>query len=215
MRIISLIIFITLSFYADAQELGNLPSGWEFVNERPGIKVFTRTPENSSIKELKILVDMIGDMDTLMNIVNDANGFQSWVYKCADSERVLPPEGFTSAYAATTDFPFPMSDRELVAKTKQWIDDDGKLHSHTVCAADAIPIKSGVVRIETYDAKWVVEKIDDSKIHIDYTSSVDPGGNIPTWMINMAITSGPIKTFEKLIKKVEGKCSFRTSSLTE
>jgi len=185
---------------------------WNFVNEKPGLKIYTRTPENSQIKELRILVEMTGNMDTLMNIVNDASNFQSWVYKCAGSEKVSPPDGYTSAYAATTDFPFPMSDRELVAKTKQWIDDDGKLHSHTICAADAIPEKRGVVRISSYEAMWIVEKIGNDKIHIDYTSAVDPGGNIPTWIINMAITSGPIKTFEKLMEQVEKKCTNRNAS---
>lgn len=176
---------------------------WNFVNEKPGIKVYTRTPDNSSIKELRILVDLEGNIDTLMKVVNDATNFKTWVYKCADSETVTPPEGYSSAYAATSDFPFPMSDRELVAKIHQWYDEDGKLHSHSVSTPDAIPLKPGIVRIKSYEANWIVEQLDENRIHIDYTSVVDPGGHIPTWVINLAITAGPIKTFEKLIKQVK------------
>lgn len=197
------IIFVLFSSVLHGQDQMDGEPAWNFVNERPGIKVYTRTPINSSIKELRILVDLEGDIDTLMKVVYDASNFGTWVYKCADSEIVPAPEGYSSAYAATSDFPFPMSDRELVAVSHQWYDDEGRLHARSISAPDAIPLKPGIVRIKSYEANWVIEKIAENKIHIDYTSSVDPGGQIPTWVINLAITAGPIKTFEKLIKQVK------------
>ena len=199
-----LVISQDVSSMVDASDTLNEET-WELSSEKPGIKVYTRIPENSNIKELRIKVDLKGDMDTLLNIVNDANNFGSWVYKCADSSPVTPPEGYNMAYAATTDFPFPMSDRELVAYSKQWLDEKGRIHTHTICAPDAIPVKSGIVRIQAYEARWLIEQVDEENIHVDYVSFVDPGGHIPAWIINLALTAGPMKTFEKLIDQVEKK----------
>lgn len=197
------LLFVLLPFIVLAQNSAHLDATWEFVNEKPGLKVYTRSPVHSSIKELRIKVELTGHIDTLMSIVNDANHFGNWVYKCSDSERVIAPDGYSNAYAATTDFPFPMADRELVAKSKQWIDQDGRYHTHTLCAADEIPNKSGIVRIQNYESRWIIEQLEEGKLIIDYVSSVDPGGKIPTWVVNLAITSGPIKTFERLIELVE------------
>lgn len=195
------------AFTAFSQGDNSSEIAWDFVNEKPGIMVYTRTTESSSIKELRILADFDGQIDTLLNILNDAKNYGNWVYKCAGSESINPGEGFNTAYSAITDFPFPMSDRELVAKSNQWRDSQGRLIQHTVCAADEIPKKSGIVRIQEYEAMWVIEQSDKNKIHVEYISTVDPGGNIPAWVVNLAITTGPIKTFEKLIQEVGARSS--------
>lgn len=199
-----ILVFIGFTCFAQG-DTADLP--WDLATEKPGIKVYTRTPESSSIKELRILADFEGQMDTLLSILNDAHNYGTWVYKCTKSEPITPAEGFNTAYSAITDFPFPMSDRELVAKSNQYKDEQGRLIQHTVCAADDIPKKSGVVRIQAYEAKWVIEQKDASNIHVEYVSTVDPGGNIPAWVVNLAITAGPIKTFEKLMKQVGERSS--------
>lgn len=193
-----MLLIASIAFSQGAKEDNN----WEFVVEKPSIKVYTRTTNTSDIKELRILADFDGQIDTLLLILNEATNYPSWVYKCAKSEPISPGEGYNTAYSAISDFPFPMSDRELVAKSNQWKDEEGRLIQQTVSAAEDIPIKPGIVRIKDYSAKWIMEQTDTNTIHVEYISTVDPGGNIPTWIINLALTTGPIKTFEKLMKQV-------------
>jgi len=180
-----------------------IESTWNFVDEEENIKVFTRKPESSSIKELRILAEVEGNMDTLIHIVNDAFNFGNWVYKCNASASLEVPDEYTVAYTATTDFPFPLSDRELVVLGKQWIDEDGRYKTHSVSAPDYTPQVKGKVRISHYESRWTIEKAKDNKIYVDYICSVDPGGNIPNWVTNLAITAGPIKTFNKLLELVK------------
>lgn len=200
-------LLLLATFVGFAQHDDATQSEWDFVAEKTNIKVYTRTTETSDIKELRILADFDGQIDTLLNILNDANNYGTWVYKCSKSEPIIPGEGYNTAYSAITDFPFPMSDRELVAKSNQYKDEYGRLIQHTVNAGKDIPEKSGVVRIKNYEAKWIMEQIDTNRIHVEYVSSVDPGGNIPAWVVNLALTTGPIKTFEKLMKQVGERSS--------
>jgi len=205
LKFLSTFLSLFLAFTIVAQDNVTTQPAWDFVAEKPGIKVYTRTTNASSFKEIRIKADMEGQIDTLQSIVNDAINYESWVYKCSGGVSIKPTEGFNTAYAAITDFPFPMSDRELVAKSKQWQDDEGRLHSHTFSAPDDIPLKPGIVRIRDYEAKWVMEQIDENRIHVEYISKVDPGGNIPAWVVNLAITAGPIKTFEALMRQVKSR----------
>jgi len=184
LKILSIFLSLFIALSVVAQDSATTQPAWDFVAEKPGIKVYTRTTKTSSIKEIS-------------------------------GEPIEPTEGFNTAYAAITDFPFPMSDRELVAKSKQWKDDDGRLHSHTFSAPDDIPLKSGVVRIRDYEAKWVMEQVDTNRIHVEYISKVDPGGNIPAWVVNLALTAGPIKTFEALMKQVKSRSSHTEASTSK
>ncbi len=176
---------------------------WCLVEQEANIKIFTRLSDSTNLKELRILVEMTGDVDTLRYIINDANNFGDWVYKCSKSAPLEVPDGYQSAYVATTDFPFPLTDRELVAISKQWIDDEGRFITYGVSAHEYIPPNEDMVRISHYESKWQIEKLEDNKIFIDYQSSVDPGGRIPNWVVNLAITTGPLKTFTMLSKLVE------------
>ncbi len=200
-----LLTFIGFTASAQVTEATDIP--WDLVSEQPNIKVYTRTPDDSSIKELRIIAEFEGKMDTLMHLLNYANNYTSWVYKCASAESIGVPDGYSTAYSAITDFPFPLSDRELVAKSNQWLDDHGRLIQHSISAANDIPLKDGIVRIESYEATWVLDQIESNKIHVEYVSSVDPGGNIPAWVVNLAITTGPIKSFAALMKQVKNRCS--------
>lgn len=189
-----------------AQQNDTLQSNWDFATEKDNIKVFTRSSDKSSIKELRILVEMNGNIDTLHNAISNAYGFTDWVYKCKSGAPLATPDGYTLSYIAVTDFPFPMSDRELIVKSKQWVDEHGRYRTHSVADPTVLPEDNDLVRINHYEANWIIEKVGE-KILIEYQSSVDPGGNIPVWVVNLALTTGPIKTFSKLIKLVEEQSS--------
>ena len=73
---------IFTSFIAFGQVHSESTVAWDLSSEKPGLKVYTRTPENGTIKELRILADFEGQIDTLLTILNDAENYTTWVYKC-------------------------------------------------------------------------------------------------------------------------------------
>ena len=43
----------------------------------------------------------------------------------------------------------------------------------------------------------------NSMLKADYFIQVDPGGQIPAWVVNLVSTQGPYETFKNLIERVE------------
>jgi len=207
-----LIIFTILPSLCFAQQNDKSQSDWNFVTEKNNIKVYTRSSDQSNIKELRILVELTGNIDTLFNLINNSHVYSDWVYKCKTSAPLATPEGYTFAYVLVTDFPFPMYDRELIVKSKQWVDEQGRYRTHSVSEPAALPKNNKMVRIDLYESNWTIEKIGE-KIFIEYQSTVDPGGNIPAWVVNLGLTTGPIKTFTKLIELTEGRSSIAEFSV--
>jgi hypothetical protein len=54
------------------------------------------------------------------------------------------------------------------------------------------------LRIEISQGSWIFKKIDDNRVEVIHQFMSDPGGNIPKWIVNMFIVSGPYKTLENL-----------------
>jgi hypothetical protein len=61
-----------------------------------------------------------------------------------------------------------------------------------------LPPKPHFIRVPYSVATWHVIPVPGNKIKIDYTFSLDPGGSIPSWLVNLTIATGPYKSFLKL-----------------
>jgi START domain-containing protein len=175
---------------------------WELVKDEGNIQVYTRKPENAKLKELRIIAEFKINIDTLLKVLNDANQYTDWVYKCNESKVISTINKEEFYYYATTDLPFPATDRDLVVLCRQWVDNNGIVYSQSVAKPGLIPNVNGFVRIQNYESKWKITPLKNGVIHIDYKAVSDPGGSIPAWIINMAMTTGPLKTMKQLEKVV-------------
>jgi hypothetical protein len=69
--------------------------------------------------------------------------------------------------------------------------------------AGFVPVKEDIVRIATSKGEWVITPIAKGKIKVLYTLLVDPGGNIPAWLINMLAAQGPMDSFQGLKQQLK------------
>jgi hypothetical protein len=74
---------------------------------------------------------------------------------------------------------------------------------HSVGLPDYKPEVEDIVRIRAFESSWEITPNNDGTVYIDYTAKTDPGGNIPAWIINLGIATGPVKTMEKLAEVVQ------------
>lgn len=51
----------------------------------------------------------------------------------------------------------------------------------------------------------MVQAIGADRVKIDYTFSASPGGELPAWLVNMAASTGPYQSFQKLRQKLEAE----------
>ena len=176
---------------------------WQLVKEKGNLKIYTRKSVHSDIKELRIITTMKASIEDFVDALNDADSYKVWVYKCESSKLVEKVSDSELYYQVETDFPFPMSDRDLVAYTKQEFDEHGVFYSNTIATPNKQPKEKGVVRINLFESHWKVIPQNDGSVYIDYNSKVDPAGNIPQWIVNLGLTVGPVKSMERFTEFVE------------
>lgn len=184
---------------------GNLAGqSWEFVKERDGIKVYTRSEENTSLKSYRGETDLHTTMEKISTVIGSIQSFDWW----EEGIRELKVLGYEKEkfikYYLIYDVPWPFTDRDLCVEAK--ITNDPVTGIRTVRATPIpglVPEKPDLVRITNYWQQWTMQSEGNGMIHLVLEGSVDPGGAIPSWIVNMVITETPLNIMRNVQKQVE------------
>ncbi len=181
-----------------------IDEGWELKREKGGIKVYLKEAEDSDIKELKFETELEASLSSLAAILTDVAGFDDWVYASVKSETITKLSDTEVIYYTEIDFPWPMSNRDLVLHSKFWQDPHTlAIHSQSYSVHEKMPEVDGNVRMKKCDLHWIFTPIGNGRVKLNYFLSSDPGGGIPAWMINLAADQGPLLTMVKFKEEIE------------
>ncbi|NNE29580.1 MAG: hypothetical protein HKN16_08080 [Saprospiraceae bacterium] len=199
-------ILLLISLFLFSPEVGDDPSGaWELVNKDEGISVFTRLSEDNPIKAVRIEMNLFAEMETLDSVLNDVPGYLNWVYKCELAKRLETVSENEFYYYTESDFPFPISDRDLVVHSVQKITEQGKhVQSVSRSAPAKFPIQKGIIRINEFESSWDIRDLNNGTLQIQYEAQTDPGGYLPAWVVNLGVGVAPMKTM-KALREVLGQ----------
>lgn len=181
-------------------------SEWELVTKEEDIEVFSRTRENATIKEIRITCEVKSSMDHMIDFLSNVPLYVDWVYKCDKSFLIKEESSNEFSYYISLDFPFPFDDRDLVINSKHWVDPtSGIYYSHSVTGDYASYTDEVYVHIYDFESQWNITPNPNGMLSIDYTAYSNPGGDIPIWLVNLAIAKGPLQTMKRFIQLVESE----------
>jgi hypothetical protein len=94
-----------------------------------------------------------------------------------------------------TDFPWPVSDRDLICNFKVSQDSMTKIVSFIKTGIpEYLPEKTPYVRIRNFESKYRLVPLRRDSVIVELEMKVDPGGDIPKWLINANIVMAPYKS---------------------
>jgi START domain len=197
MIFISLLLVLKLS-PASAQ------SDWKLRTEKEGIKIYTSAVPDSKVKAVKVEADFNATASQMVALVMDVKNSTDWVYHLKSAmliKQVSPSELY---YYSEVNLPWPVANRDFVAHLMVTQNPDTKVVTIDGPAVQGFfPIKKGIVRIGDSNGKWVITPSGNDEIRVEYTIHVDPGGSLPSWLVNMFATEGPLKIFENIKSQLQ------------
>jgi hypothetical protein len=150
-------------------------------------------------------------MSQLVAVILDLDACDEWVYKSKSNillKRVSPSELY---YYSEVEVPWPAQNRDFIAHLIVKQNSKNKIVTvDAPCDPDMVPKKKDIVRIPKSSGRWTLIPGGKNLVHIEYELAVDPGGNIPAWLVNMFATKGPLETFKKLKLQVQ-KPAYKTA----
>ncbi len=177
---------------------------WTLKSNKSGLDIYTKTVTASGLKGIKVKGSLPATLSQMVALIMDVDASAEWVYATKSSKLLKKISDKELYYYSEVELPWPLSNRYFIAHLT--VSQNEKTKVVTIIGPtipDYLPTTEGVVRVSHSYGKWVLSSLNKNNTHIEYTLEVDPGGNIPVWLVNLFSTSGPTHSFKKMATRVQ------------
>lgn len=196
-KLIVFLFFSLLSTGAQAQ------TNWTLKKEQHGIQVYTANSDNSAYKSVRVVCTVKARPSQVIALLLDINKLPRWVYSTKESHLVKLVKPNELLTYSRVDVPWPCDDRDYVSHLTIAQPSANTVTIESHAEPNAVPLNSGVVRVQKSTAHWEITSLPGGVSKIEYTLSFDPAGAVPAWLTNMFVTKGPMETFTNLVASVD------------
>jgi hypothetical protein len=183
--------------------IGQKNQDWILKNNKDGVKVYYR--KTTDVHEVKLTSSIETRMSGIIQLFSEVENYPHWGYRIVESKLLKKISDREQYYYAKIDFPWPLSDRDLIMHTFLEQDSTTKIITAKSKATPGfLPENKDIVRIKTCNTTWKLHPGTSGWMYIEYFIYSNPGGNIPDWAINLGIDVGPretIKNIRDILKK--------------
>lgn len=196
----SLIVFLFIFSVFSTQA----KNPWTLSKDDNGIQVFVRSLPHSPIKSFKGEVVISSRLTPLVALLEDSAALPRWMYK-TQSAKTLKEVNQTTAYVyAVTDMPWPVLDRDSISLAKLTQNKQSKQVLITLeSAPNYIKKNPKLLRIKKLQGQWIFQPLGKGMTKVIYEMHVDPGGNLPKWLVNALSVDMPFYTLNNLRREVK------------
>lgn len=179
--------------------------GWEFMEDKEGIKTYRKTYPNSPVKGVGGEAEIDAPIGKILWVLMDHAHKSEWIDKFKEARTLEETSPLTHIQFAAFSMPFPVSDREFVYSYDFKVDSDLNavvVDVKSVETDKAPPVREGAVRGEIVDGRYIlIPEGDKTFVQAEYLA--DAKGSLPTWIVNMVQKHWPFKTLDALRRQVK------------
>ncbi|RAK68306.1 START domain-containing protein [Hymenobacter edaphi] len=193
--VLSLVGPVTAPLPAQAAAL----ESWRLETNKNGIQVYSRHSPDSRFKEIRVHCEMPGTLAQLVALYTDVDNYTQVISNTKRARLLRRVSETELYYYLESQMPRPVANRDVVMHLQfQYAPAERQLIIHTNSVGGMVAPQADIVRVPSWTGQWTVRQITDSRLQIAYTFRVDPGGELPTWLINMIAPVAPYNSFMKL-----------------
>ena len=173
---------------------------WEYIHTKENVEVYRRDVANSELIAVKGRTVLPYARSEVLSLMIDHTRRHLWVDRLDSIERIKIYDGKLDAVSYyKVDLPWPVSDRDFVVRTRIWYEPKtDAIMSETRSVEGIKPEQRSYVRAFSHQSTVSLKKASDNETHIEVIASIDPRGNLPTWLVNYLQTKWAHVTLTRL-----------------
>jgi len=177
---------------------------WTLSKQENGIAVYVRDIQGSSLQSFKGVMTIPARLTTLVAVLDDTKIYPQLFHNCK-SAKLLKKIGDDQAFNYfVTSMPWPVENRDSVVHSVLKQDKNTKKVTISIGSkSEMVAIRPNMTRIKKMSGYWSFEPSKDGKVKITYELGADPGGELPTWLVNALVVDIPFNTLSNLRKLVQ------------
>lgn len=174
----------------------------ETYEEDLDIRVFTREVANSELKEFKGITHIKAPVSAFVALLKDTDVSTEWMKDVVEYE-VLDEVSETESLVYTVNAaPWPVTNRDAVIRSKMSQDENMAVTVQLSAEPEGKAKNDDYVRMPALTGFWKFTPQADGVVEVVYQVHANPGGSLPTWLVNSIVVETPLETLTNLHGKV-------------
>jgi hypothetical protein len=178
---------------------------WEPVRDDDGILVHRRAVRGSKLHEFRGVGLVEAPIALLLGVLDDSDHRTEWMQEARANNRIERVGAFGEIFYSRTRAPWPVADRDVVLQATTTFDTSARqVRIEFVSVSHpAWPPQTGAVRMPFLHGHWYMTPVHGGAwTRIEYQIHADPGGLLPTWVINLVSKKIPHDTIAALREQI-------------
>lgn len=179
---------------------------WKLSKSEDKLKLWIKNLDGKDLKQFKLETTIKEDIKTMYRLMRDVENMHLWYDKVKSVKLLKKINDNEAIYLLGYHLPFPFEDRISTVKGKINFDEKkGVIKVNTEYYSFDLPEnEKNIPVITTLKSSWEISDKHNGEILVKHEGYMNPGGNVPVWLVNESVTSGPfksIKNMEKILDK--------------
>ncbi|MCP5161461.1 MAG: START domain-containing protein [Hahellaceae bacterium] len=201
MAIANMVMLTTLLLAESVMAAKDIPQDakhWHLAKDDHGIQVYLSDVPGSNYEAFQGRATLNTSAAAILAVMQDPAACTAWVHQCREARALEQTTDNVSYHYGVNDFPWPADDRDYIIRiTNAWDDAEKQLHIWLDAAPEKLP-RTRFVRITEMQIHYILKPLSKEQTEIIWTQHTEPGGFIPSWMVNMLLVDIPFKSLDKL-----------------
>ncbi len=166
------------------------------------IRVYTRTVENSPLKEFKGVTQITAPTSAFVALLRDPDVATEWMHQVGKFEVIESPSMTDNLVYTVNETPWPVTDRDAYIRSVM-SQDESKVVTVTLTGVPEFrPVNEDFVRMASLKGFWKFSPQENGITEVTYQVHANPGGSLPDWLVNGIVVDTPYNTLKNLQVKV-------------
>lgn len=173
---------------------------WELEahDEDKDIKVFTRSVGDSPLKEFKGVTHIKADVSDFVALLKDPDVATSWMHNVIQFDVMESPSDTVNVVYTVNKTPWPVTDRDAYIRSVMTADENGAVTSSLTAVPAYKEANEDFIRMPELKGAWVFTPKEEGMVEVVYQVHANPGGSLPTWLVNAIVVETPMETLTNL-----------------
>lgn len=204
LSILFLMFFYPLAGQAETSDPLDFKPPWKLAASAKMTQIYKHPWPGHDIQTCKADTVIAAPLDKILALIVDVESYPEWIPQSKQARILKKRQNHTILYYMSMDFPWPASDRDWVNELVITANKNNSRTTITFSArAHLFPKQKGHIRVTDHHASWTLIPIDSNHTRSIWQWNTDPGGRLPTWLIEWASQSQVLESLERMKQKVE------------
>ncbi len=180
------------------QKIHNASCTLRFNND--WLKIFTCPVPSSDFLSFVAVATIDSPQHAVLSLLYDVDVATEWVWKTREM-RVLQElsEDEGRVVYQLVSAPWPVSDREIITRSQGYMDPEtSEIFIKLECLSNFLPKHDKYVRVPELEGAWNIIPLSENQCRVVFRLHIEPGGEIPSWLANIAVIDTPYHTLVNL-----------------